>query len=142
MTRVTKYIDNMPATRSTTARLSRSSRCGCGRLNRTMVRGRKSALETQDGPETKDRCFWTLDDETHLIEFITANQAKGGDGLNFNKAFWTSACTEMAKHTTQGAVKTLEACQSKWSRVSSYLISCCISLLIYIRKIRQILNTT
>ena len=126
MTCVTKHIDNMPATRSTT-RLTRSSCSHRGRPKHFMVRGRKSALGNQDTPETKeiksDRCIWTTDDETHLIQFITTHQAMGGDGLNFNKTFWTSTSTEMAKHTTQGAPKTSVACQSKWVRVSSYRVT-------------------
>ncbi|OJA08052.1 hypothetical protein AZE42_10116 [Rhizopogon vesiculosus] len=79
--------------------------------------GKKSALENQDAPETKDQCSWTLDNETHLIRFITTSQARGGDGMNFSKTFWTSVSTEMAKHTTQGAPKTPEACQQKWTRL-------------------------
>ncbi|KAG1794250.1 uncharacterized protein HD556DRAFT_1443200 [Suillus plorans] len=83
-----------------------------------MVRGKKSAPECQD-PETKDRCFWTLDDETHLIQYIATHRAKGGNGMNFDKTFWTSASNETSKHTTQGAPKTIDACQSKWVRLRS-----------------------
>jgi hypothetical protein len=67
-----------------------------------MVRGRKSALLDmgQDAPPTKDRCHWPLEDEAHLIQFLTTNRAKGGDGMNFDKTVWASASIEMAKHTT------------------------------------------
>jgi hypothetical protein len=85
--------------------------------------GKKSALEGQDAPESKDHCSWTTDDETHLIQFIADHKAQGGDGLNFDKTFWVSASTEMAKHTTQGAPKVFKACQSKWQRVSSYRVA-------------------
>ncbi|KAG1801830.1 hypothetical protein EV424DRAFT_1585945 [Suillus variegatus] len=83
-----------------------------------MVHGKKSAPECQD-PETKDRCFWTLDDETHLIQYIATHRAKGGNGMNFDKTFWTSASNETSKHTTQGAPKTIDACQLKWVRLRS-----------------------
>ena len=121
---MTEHINNMPATRSTTTtRFTHSSHSHSGCLHHTMKCGRKNALEGQNAPETKDQCFWTSDDEMHLIQFITTHQAKGGDGMNFNKTFWASTSTEMAKHTTQGAPKTSEACQQKWTRVSPYHIA-------------------
>jgi hypothetical protein len=87
-----------------------------------VVCGKKSALEGQD-VETKDRCFWTLDDETHLIQYIATHQAKSGDGMDFDKTFWTSASIETSKHTIQGAPKTIDACQSKWAQVSSHHVA-------------------
>ncbi|KAG1889688.1 uncharacterized protein F5891DRAFT_987277 [Suillus fuscotomentosus] len=83
-----------------------------------MVCGKKSALEGQE-VESKARCFWTLDDETHLIQYIAAHHAKGGDRMNFDKTFWTAASIETSKHTTQGAPKTINACQSKWAWLHS-----------------------
>ncbi|KAG2139158.1 uncharacterized protein EDB93DRAFT_1253084 [Suillus bovinus] len=87
-----------------------------------MICGRKNVLEGQD-PETKDRCFSTLDDETHLIQYIATHRAKGGDGMNFDKTFWTAASNEMDKCTTQGVPKTIDACQTKWTWASSYHIA-------------------
>ncbi|KAG2354506.1 hypothetical protein BDR07DRAFT_1305939 [Suillus spraguei] len=66
-------------------------------------------------PEPKDRCFWMPDDDNRLIDFIEANRSRAGDGINFDKMFWTEAATYLAESTTQGAVKTGEACSSKWS---------------------------
>jgi hypothetical protein len=71
-----------------------------------------------------ERCFWTLADEKHLITYIENNRAKGSDGLNFDKAFWVQAATNMVQSTTCGAVKTGDACSSKWARVC--ILSYCI----------------
>ncbi|KAG2752766.1 hypothetical protein P692DRAFT_20658289, partial [Suillus brevipes Sb2] len=61
--------------------------------------------------------FWTLADERHLITYIENNHAKGGDGLNFDKAFWVQAAANMVQSTTCGAVKTGDAYSSKWARL-------------------------
>ncbi|KAG2074551.1 hypothetical protein BDR04DRAFT_1007566 [Suillus decipiens] len=44
----------------------------------------------------QDCCIWSESDEMALIRHITANEAKAGDGLNFNKAFWSSTAIAMA----------------------------------------------
>ncbi|KAG2115280.1 uncharacterized protein F5147DRAFT_769735 [Suillus discolor] len=67
-------------------------------------------------PDMREQCFWTLDNETWLIQYITTHRAKGGDGLNFDKTFWATVAATM---TAQGSLKTSEACQSKWSRIHS-----------------------
>ena len=59
------------------------------RNSRRMIRGRKSACGRPEPTESaKDRCVWTEGDETALIDYITANRSKGGDGMNFDKVFW------------------------------------------------------
>ncbi|KAG2746701.1 hypothetical protein P692DRAFT_201718103 [Suillus brevipes Sb2] len=73
---------------------------------------KKPAAGSQD-PKPKDRCFWTPDDKTALIDFIKANKARAGDDMNFNKTFWNEAAMHLARSTSQGAVKTGEACLSK-----------------------------
>lgn len=88
-----------------------------------MSHGRKSACGGLEPTEPKDRCIWTEEDEVVLIEYITAHCSKGGDGLNFDKTFWTAAATEMAKHACSGANKTALACQSKWGWVCTILPS-------------------
>ncbi|KAG2069307.1 hypothetical protein BDR04DRAFT_975435, partial [Suillus decipiens] len=44
--------------------------------------------------------------------------AKGSDGLNFDKQFWSQAAAHITPTTTCGAVKTGDACLSKWGRIS------------------------
>jgi hypothetical protein len=88
-----------------------------------MIRGRKSARGRPEPTESKDRCVWTEGDETALIDYITANRSKGGDGMNFDKVFWAAAATEMAKHNCSGLPKTANACRSKWARVCCATIS-------------------
>jgi len=88
-----------------------------------MTRGRKSARGRSEPTESKDRCVWTEGDETALIEYITANRSKGGDGMNFDKSFWVAAAAEMVKHTSLGPTKTALVCKSKWQRVCDATIS-------------------
>lgn len=88
-----------------------------------MSRGRKSARGGLEATESKDRCIWTEADETLLIEYITANRPKGGDGMNFDKTFWVSIADSMANHAFSGAPKTPIACQSKWARVRAISLS-------------------
>jgi hypothetical protein len=88
-----------------------------------MIRGRKSARGHPEPTESKDRCVWTEGDETTLIDYITANHSKGGDGMNFDKVFWAAAATEMAKHNCSGLPKTANACRSKWARVCCATVS-------------------
>jgi len=82
-------------------------------------RKKKQAAGSQE-PEIKDRCVWTVDDENMLVDFIEANKARAGDGVNFDRTFWIEAAAHLAESTSKGAVKTAEACSSKWSRVSRY----------------------
>jgi hypothetical protein len=82
-----------------------------------MSRGRKSARGGLEPTESKDRCVWTEGDEIKLIEYITVNRSKGGDGMNFDHTFWVAAAAEMENHICSGASKTAAACQSKWGRV-------------------------
>ena len=105
----------MPVTRQQSIHLRNSKR---------MMRGRKSARGRPEPTESaKDRCVWTEGDETALIDYITANRSKGGDGMNFDKVFWAAAATEMAKHNCSGPTKTANACRSKWTRVCCATIS-------------------
>ncbi|KAG2145912.1 hypothetical protein DEU56DRAFT_731938, partial [Suillus clintonianus] len=60
---------------------------------------------------------WSTADELRLLDYVTTHKAKGGDGLNFDKTFWTQAASDVAHTTTSSAVKTAEACQQKWARM-------------------------
>ncbi|KAG1799169.1 uncharacterized protein BJ212DRAFT_1288241, partial [Suillus subaureus] len=63
----------------------------------------------------KDCCIWSLADKTRLIDYIIECHSRGGDGMNFNKTFWTNAAIHMvAFQTDQAALKTADSCQSKW----------------------------
>jgi hypothetical protein len=83
-----------------------------------MKRGRKSAHDDSGLAEAKDRCAWTGVEEAALIDYVFANRAKGGDGMNFDATFWTAAVTEMASHFSgKGKAPDVPACKSKWGRV-------------------------
>jgi hypothetical protein len=86
-------------------------------------RGRKSACGGLEQTESRDQCVWTEGDETALIEYITANRSRGGDGMNFDKTFWAGAAADMVNHTSSGATKTGKACQEKWIWVRHATIS-------------------
>jgi hypothetical protein len=58
---------------------------------------KKSTRQDATSAETKqDRCVWSESDEKALITHVIANKAKAGDGLNFDKTFWSSAAAVMA----------------------------------------------
>src|SRR6267154_6691634 len=65
----------MPITRQQSIHHHNSYRMSCGR---------KSAHGGLEPTESKDRCVWTEGDEIKLIEYITVNRSKGGDGMNFD----------------------------------------------------------
>jgi len=96
----------------------------------TKSKGKKKSAQTDELSETKDpRCTWSLADENVLIAYIASNRAKGGDGMNFDKTFWTAAAAELAsKSTGAGSAKSPDACQQKWGRVCIHfncMWSCC-----------------
>ncbi|KAG1777163.1 hypothetical protein EV702DRAFT_1197482 [Suillus placidus] len=92
------------------------------RFHPTMTKGKGKKKAAADSQETitaaKDRCIWSLDDERKLMEYAVQHHAKGGNGMNFTKSFWVGAAAEMAtRPCPEGAPKTPEACQSKWTRI-------------------------
>ncbi|KAG2115539.1 hypothetical protein BD769DRAFT_1673064 [Suillus cothurnatus] len=89
----------MPLTRNSSARYALQ-------FHPTMTKG------------NRNHCIWSLDDKRKLVEYAVQHHAKGGDGMNFTKSFWVGATAEMATHPCpEGAPKTPEACQSKWTRI-------------------------
>jgi hypothetical protein len=43
--------------------------------------------------------------------YVFANHAKGGDGMNFDQTFWTAAVNEMASHFSgKGKAPDISAC--------------------------------
>jgi hypothetical protein len=100
-----------------------------------MTKGKGKKKAATDSQETitpaKDCCIWSLDDERKLVEYAVQHHAKGGDGMNFTKLFWVGATAEMATcPCPEGARKTPEACQSKWTWVSTIVVLIHVPLLI------------
>ena len=88
-------------------------------------KGKKRAATDSQEPTiaAKDRCVWSPDDVTKLVEYVVQHHAKGGDGVNFTRPFWVGAAAEMATcPCPDSAPKTPDACQSKWSRVSIMIV--------------------
>jgi hypothetical protein len=107
------YYQIMPRTR----RSVRSPYC-LHLCSATIMKGKKKSGKSKDPSlEPKDRTAWPKSDETALITYIVANQAKAGDNMNFDPTFWGNAATEMAKFTSQGGAKTADTCRAKWTRV-------------------------
>ncbi|KAG2065692.1 hypothetical protein BDR04DRAFT_968773, partial [Suillus decipiens] len=53
-----------------------------------------------------------------LITYISSQQAKGSDGINFDKTFWVATAAELAeKSTGTGPAKSPDACQQKWAQL-------------------------
>jgi hypothetical protein len=75
-----------------------------------------------DTDEGKSHCQWTDVDEEELVQFLVDQKATAGDGANFKKVTWTAAAAHMRNITTKGAVKTLDACKSKWNRVKRSIL--------------------
>ncbi|KAG2347654.1 hypothetical protein BDR05DRAFT_876512 [Suillus weaverae] len=73
-----------------------------------------------------ERCHWSSADESCLLNYVTTHKAKGGDGLNFDKTFWTQATIDVVHTTTSGAMKTAEACHQKWARMRAtfHVVDC------------------
>ncbi|KAG1812531.1 uncharacterized protein BJ212DRAFT_1276369 [Suillus subaureus] len=72
--------------------------------------------------EKESHCIWTQADESALIAYITTHQAKGGNGMNFDKSFWVATAAEMANKGTPGvgAPKSPDACHQKWGRLCKF----------------------
>ncbi|KAG1822004.1 uncharacterized protein BJ212DRAFT_1209638, partial [Suillus subaureus] len=52
--------------------------------------------------------------------YIADKHSKAGDGMNFTRTFWNNAALHMAAGPVpEGAPKTADSCQSKWSCIST-----------------------
>jgi hypothetical protein len=56
-----------------------------------------------------------------MIRFLLARKEAAADGATFKSAVWNALVAEMAQHHTTGAMKTVNACKSKYSRVCTAL---------------------
>ena len=70
-----------------------------------------------------DRRIWTEAEEAYLMAYIFTNQSGSGNGLNFPKAFWNKAASELEKKYKVHPVKEGEHCSGKWQRVHTIPIS-------------------
>ena len=61
--------------------------------------------------------IWTQEDETALINFLTAHKSEAGDGLNFKQSVWTVAAAHLQPITTKGGPKSGDKCFAEWGRV-------------------------
>jgi hypothetical protein len=69
------------------------------------------------GKRTNPSSSWDDGDEEVLIQFLQGSLAMAGDGMNFKQATWNAAAEHMVPFTTQGGMKTANACKNKFSRV-------------------------
>lgn len=72
------------------------------------------------GLSKTNKCSWTTDDETALIDFLLEHKAEMTDGTGFKPVIWTGAAALMANRPTVGAVRSATACKTKWGRVSAF----------------------
>ena len=66
---------------------------------------------------TDGNVWWLLADETALIDFLTTNKDKAGDGLSFKQSVCNAAAEHLQQVTTKGAPKTAGKCKAKWGIV-------------------------
>jgi hypothetical protein len=69
------------------------------------------------GKRTSPSASWDEGDEEVLIDFLRGSLSAAGDGINFKQATWNAVAEHMAPFTTQGGVKSANACKNKFSRV-------------------------
>jgi hypothetical protein len=74
--------------------------------------------ETRVGDPEDGKAYWTDADVDRMIQFLLDNKPAAGDRGNFKKATCTATASHLKDFTTKGAVKTVDACKSKWGRVS------------------------
>ncbi|KAG0707278.1 hypothetical protein DFH29DRAFT_995081 [Suillus ampliporus] len=81
-----------------------------------MAKRKRNSAQTNEPIEIKEsHCVWSLADKSILIVYISSQQAKYDNRMNFDKTFWVTAAAEMAaKGTGVGAAKSPDACNQKW----------------------------
>ncbi|KAF8164401.1 hypothetical protein BJ912DRAFT_914268 [Pholiota molesta] len=65
-------------------------------------------------PKQADNAYWTVSDETLLLEHLRANAAAAGDGASFKMPTFNSAEHILEPVRTKGGPKTPGACKNKW----------------------------
>ncbi|KAG2065065.1 hypothetical protein BDR04DRAFT_1109119, partial [Suillus decipiens] len=80
---------------------------------------RKKQVSGSQGSEASTHCIWTPEDEKLMLDYITTNHARAGDGMNFPKAFWQQLVTDVPFSSKNGVPKTSEACILKWNWLRS-----------------------
>lgn len=56
-----------------------------------------------------------------MITFLLSKKEAAADGATFKSVVWNALVADMALHHTTGAMKTVGACKSKYSRVCTAL---------------------
>jgi hypothetical protein len=56
-----------------------------------------------------------------MINFLLSKKEAAADGATFKTVVWNALVAEMALHHTTGAMKTVSACKSKYTRVRTLL---------------------
>jgi hypothetical protein len=52
-----------------------------------------------------------------MIVFLLSKKEAAADGATFKSVVWNALVAHMAQHHSTGALKTVNACKSKYSRV-------------------------
>jgi hypothetical protein len=73
------------------------------------------------GKAAVPQCSWSLADEERMITFLLSKKEAAADGATFKTVIWNALVADMALHHTTGAMKTVNACKSKYSRVCTAL---------------------
>lgn len=76
----------------------------------------------------KKAAHWTDEETVVLLDFLTGELPKAGDGSNFRKAMWVAATSHIASKfpVMKGGVKDAEACKHRFQLVSIAVQSNCI----------------
>jgi hypothetical protein len=67
------------------------------------------------------QCSWSPADEERMIHFLLSKKEAAADGATFKSVVWNALVADMAKHHSTGALKNVNACKSKYSRVRTAL---------------------
>jgi hypothetical protein len=65
---------------------------------------------------TKERAYWTTEDENTLLLFLIDHKSEGDSG-GFKKTTWNAATFEVNKKVSRGEMKTADACKAKFRAV-------------------------
>ncbi|KAF8580565.1 hypothetical protein K439DRAFT_1619678 [Ramaria rubella] len=60
---------------------------------------------------------WPHADIVAFLDFLIDYKSEAGDGMSFKGTLWTRAAAHMVDHTSEGGVKTANACRSKWTQL-------------------------
>ncbi|RXW13177.1 hypothetical protein EST38_g12677 [Candolleomyces aberdarensis] len=73
-------------------------------------------------PPKKDRVYWSIQDETALLNYLLEHKTEAGDGRNSKEPVFEGAraALQSAREAdAKEAPKTLSSCKAKWSRLKA-----------------------